>query len=249
MRARTVIAAAILALAPLAAPAQQGDALSMGQLRSPILTIDPERLFAETRYGQRIEAELRARVEALSAENERLRAELTAEERRLTERRPSIEVDAFRAEAEAFDARVQRIRAEQDAKQQALEQAVAQGRVAFQNAVRPVLAEIMLQSGAGVILDRNDVFLSAGLIEITDEAIVAVDAQFGDGTQAAPRNREGSDPQGAPDSGIGEAPADPATVPADGDAPASEGTEGPLSVPSGGSEAEEGTLPQEPSDG
>ena len=201
MRLRALATALLLGLA--SGPAWSQDDLSMGQVRSPILTIDVDRLVAETRYGERLGEDLQAQEEALAAENRRIEAELTAEEQSLTERRPTMEVEAFRAEAEAFDAKVQRIRAEQDAKEQALSDSVSQGRTEFLNAATPVLAQLMIDRGAAVILQRRDVFLSASLVDITDEAIAAIDAQLGDGTaqdpQAAP---DGEDP---PDEGSGEA--------------------------------------------
>lgn len=207
MRVRGWIAALLLALAPQAAPAQED--LSMGQVRSPILTIDTDRLLAETQYGRSLNEELRLRAEAFAAENERLRVQLTEEERRLTELRPTMEVDAFRAEAEAFDQRVQGIRAEQDAKERELEDAVSQSRGEFLNTVTPVLAQLMIDSGAAVLLERRQVILSAGLVEITDEAIAAIDAQIGTG--------EGAPEGGAP--GAGETPAGEAPEPLDGTGP------------------------------
>lgn len=179
MRLRALAAALLLGLASGPAPAQED--LSMGQVRSPILTIDVDRLLAETRYGKRLGERLNQREEDLAAENRRIEAELTQEEQSLTERRPTMEVEAFRAEAEAFDARVQRIRSEQDAKEQALSDSVEQGRTEFLNAATPVLAGLMIDSGAAVILQRRDVFLSASLVDITDEAIAAIDAQLGEG--------------------------------------------------------------------
>ncbi len=158
----------------------------MGQVQSPILTIDVDRLLAETRFGQRISEDLRRRSDALADENERLREQLTTEERALTTRRPTMEVEAFRAEAEAFDTRVQSIRAEQDAKQRQLEEAVARGREEFLNTASPVLARLIIDSSAAVILERRDVFLSVGLVDITDEAIAAIDAQLGEGRPQEP---------------------------------------------------------------
>ncbi|EYD77266.1 Outer membrane protein H precursor [Rubellimicrobium mesophilum DSM 19309] len=197
MRLRALVAALLLGLA--SGPAVAQDDLSMGQVRSPILTIDVDRLVAETRYGQRLGQDLKTQEEALAAENRRIEAELTAEESSLTERRPTMEVAAFRAEAEAFDAKVQRIRAEQDAKEQALSGAVNEGRTEFLNAATPVLAQLMIDRGAAVILQRRDVFLGASLIDITDEAVAAIDAQLGDG-----RTRGG---EAVPDSSGEEAPA------------------------------------------
>lgn len=201
---RALLVSACLALPAGTGAAQEG--LPLGQVQSPILTIDADRLIEGSLYGQRIAEDLGRRTEALAAENERLAQELQAEERSLTERRPLMEVEAFRAEAEAFDQRVQRIRAEQDAKQAALEDAVEQGRQVFLNAVSPVLARLMVESGAAVILERREVFLSAGLIDVTDEAIAAVDEALGDG-------RELVEPGAAPEA-PGPAPAPQPSEPA-----------------------------------
>ncbi len=176
-----MLRAAILALALAGAPWAASAQGAPEQVQSPILTIDLDRLLDVTRFGQRLADDLQARVDALDAENEQLRLELVEEERSLTERRPSMEVDAFRAEADAFDARVQRIRAEQDAKQAALAASVEQDRRTFLDAVTPILGRLMVDSGAVVILDQRDVFLRANAVDITDEAIAAIDAELGDG--------------------------------------------------------------------
>jgi Skp family chaperone for outer membrane proteins len=218
MRGLAWFAAALLALAPLGAAAQ--DDLSMGQVRSPVLTIDVDRLLTETRFGQRMAAELETQAQALRDENARLFGTLRAEELSLAERRPTMEVEAFQAEAEAFDARAQRIRLEQDDKELALNEAVAAGRQTLLNAATPVLARLMIDSGAAVILERRDVFLSAGLIDVTDEAIAAIDAELGDGQ----RNPEETPPD--------EAPA-PSPAPEDPGAPPDPGGERPPTEPAG----------------
>lgn len=180
MSVRALILLLLLSLAPRPAAAQEP--LARGQIQSPVLTIDAERLLAETRFGRRLAEDIRERAEALAAENERLQRELTEEERSLTERRPSMEMEEFRAEADAFDQRVQGIRADQDAKQSALEAELEEGRRGFLNAVTPVLGGLMIDLGAAVIMERRDVFLSASLVDITDEAVVEIDAQLGDGS-------------------------------------------------------------------
>ena len=89
---------------------------------------------------------------------------------------------AFRAEAEAFDEKVQGIRAAQDAKERALDDSLAAGRDNFFVAIRPILGQLMVENGAGAILDRRSVVLSVGRIDITDAAIAVIDATVGDGT-------------------------------------------------------------------
>jgi Skp family chaperone for outer membrane proteins len=179
--------AALLALAVMAGPGpgiaqdQPGGDLALGQVRSPVLTIDPERLYAESLFGQRIAAQVQADAAALDIENQRIEQALIEEERSLTLRRPTMEIDVFRAEAEDFDTRVQEIRRAQDAKERSLQQAMGQGQATFLEVATPILAEIMLGAGAAVILDRRSVFLGVGAVDITDQAIAAVNARIGDG--------------------------------------------------------------------
>jgi prephenate dehydrogenase len=45
-----------------------------------------------------------------------------------------------------------------------------------------VLGRLMIESGAAVILERRDVLLIASPVDITDEAIAAIDAELGDGS-------------------------------------------------------------------
>jgi Skp family chaperone for outer membrane proteins len=184
MRGLGAVAVALaLAVTPVAAQqAQPGGELSLGQVRSPVLTIDPERLYAESLFGQRVAAEIRTDAEALDRENQRIEQALTEEERGLTLRRPTMAVEEFRAAAEDFDSRVQAIREAQDAKERSLQQAVSQGQADFLEAATPILAEIMLDAGAAVILDRRSVFLGVGAVDITDRAIEAVNTRIGDGT-------------------------------------------------------------------
>lgn len=179
--------AALMLLGPGAALAQQQGAPgtaapeATAQLRSPVLTIDLDRLLAESLFGQRLSDDLRSETEALAAENRRIEAALTAEVESLTDRRPDMTVEDFRAEADAFDERVQGIRRAQDAKERALQEALARGREAFLEVATPILGRIMADSGAAVILDRRSVFLSVGIVDVTDEAIAAIDAELGDG--------------------------------------------------------------------
>ena len=163
---RQLLAAAALAVAaalPLAA-----------QQASPILTIDQDRLFAETRLGEEALAELERQAQDLAAENAEIEARLIAEEKDLTERRAELPADEFRALADAFDERVQRLRAEQDQKTRALTRNRDDARAAFFNEIAVILSEIVREQGALVVIDRRDVFLSADRIDITDEAIQRV---------------------------------------------------------------------------
>lgn len=182
---RMVFAIAI-ALA-MSGPARAQDStpptdLTLGQVQSPVLTIDVDRLFAASLFGQRAAEAIRLASEELAAENRQIEAALTDEERSLTLRRPTMTPEAFQAEAAAFDEKVQGIRAAQDAKESDLQLALSRNQDAFLQVATPVLGQMMRDSGAAVILDRRAIFLSLGAVDITDRAIGLIDSAIGDGS-------------------------------------------------------------------
>lgn len=94
----------------LPAPIEGAGQGSASQLRSPVLTIDADRIFEDTLFGKRIVEDLNVVGERLTAQNRRIEAELTSEENALTVQRATMEPEAFREAADAFDMRVQDIR-------------------------------------------------------------------------------------------------------------------------------------------
>lgn len=179
-----------LILACVAGPGLAQENQGTAVLRSPILTIDPEGLFAQTTFGQRVSQDMVQRSENLAAENRRIESALTQEEQSLAERRPSMDPSVFRAEADVFDTKVQGIRTAQDAKERELQQILSSEQDAFLAAIQPVLGAIMVEYGAVVVVDRRSVFLSAGLVDITDLAVARIDQTLGDGGETL-----GTDPE------------------------------------------------------
>ena len=161
-------------------------AQDLGVPVSAILTIDSERVFNFTIAGRQISKDLEARLAALGSENRRIEAELVAEELDLTERRATMDPIEFRVLADAFDEKVQRIRAEQDAKQRALQRLRDADRQSFIDTIAPILSGIGRERGAVVILERRNVLLSADNIDITEEAILRINAALG--AETAPDN-------------------------------------------------------------
>ncbi len=177
-----------------------------------VLTVDPERLFQDTRYGRRVVSELELEAADLQAENRRIEATLSAEERELTDRRPSLEPEEFRALADAFDARVERVRAEQDGKARDLQRARDQGQQTFFQSIGPILSALVSERGAAVLVDRRAVILSTETVDITDAAIRRIDAELGEGLAA----EDGSAlapaaPSGTPDAAAPTPPGNAAT--------------------------------------
>ncbi|MEM8654628.1 MAG: OmpH family outer membrane protein [Pseudomonadota bacterium] len=151
-------------------------------VRSPILTIDSERFYRDSAFGQRVLNDIEARTTELTEDNRTLEAELEAEEQSLTEQRADMDPETFRALADAFDARVEVIRRERDARSRVIADMLEKNRDRFLSASAPVLEEIMRDAGAAVILEQRSVFVSANAIDITDVAIARMNTVLGDGT-------------------------------------------------------------------
>jgi len=169
-------ALALVLMTTAISPAQEASAPE-----SPVLVIDPERLFEETDFGKRVIAEREALAAELQTENRRIEAELIAEELDLTERRANMSVDEFRQLADAFDEKVSRIRTEQDGKARELQRSLESGQQQFFRLIGPVLLEIVKQRNASVLLDSRNVFLSAESVDITGAAIALTNSRLQSG--------------------------------------------------------------------
>ncbi len=143
--------------------------------------VDQERMFQESRFGQRVLSEIDRRSEALASENRRIEAELTGEERALTDERPDLAPEVFRERAAAFDDKVTRIRSEQDAKARALASYQEEERQAFVRAAAPILADLLADLDAAVLLDRRVVLSVADRADVTERAVERIDAALADG--------------------------------------------------------------------
>lgn len=151
------------------------------QVTPSIITVDVDRLFTQSEFGQRIGQDYTDGREMLALENRRIANALRDEELELATRRPDMDPAVFRQEAEAFDNKAQGIRRAQDAKERELEDTLTLGRDQFLEAARPILGQLMVDRGAFAILDRRSVLLSLGSIDVTDTALERIDAAIGNG--------------------------------------------------------------------
>ncbi len=203
-RRSTIFRAAALGLAalfvsPLPAAAQVGAPLRPGEPAAAILVLNQDRLLSQTEFGQRIQREIEAASAALAAENRRIEAQLTEEELELTERRPTMPAEDFRVLADDFDLRVSGIRAAQDAKTRDLQSQADAARQTFFEEIVPVLLSLVEARGAAVLLDSRTVLLSAGSVDITDDAIAAIDEALGEGGEEPMISILGLSPTPAPE--------------------------------------------------
>lgn len=166
-------------------------------LQSPVLTIDPDRLFTGSKFGQRVEREYEDAARQLASENRSIESQLTAEERDLTDRRPKLAPEEFRKQADAFDAKVEGIRASQAAKTGDLDRRREAERQRFLQSALPILGDLVRETGAVAILNTQAIFLAFRSIDITDRAIQRIDEKIGDGAQLEPAPGDASAPSPA----------------------------------------------------
>ncbi|MGY6549038.1 MAG: OmpH family outer membrane protein [Roseinatronobacter sp.] len=150
--------------------------------QTALRTLDDDRFFRQSLFGQRVAGEIERASRALEAENDRLLAELTAREDELTDLRAQMTVEDFRAAATAFDIEAERIRRDQAEKRQRLVQFEEAERRRFFALSTPILREALDISGGQVLIDARAIIIGLPEIEITDLAVDIMDDTVGDGT-------------------------------------------------------------------
>lgn len=183
-------AAAFLPAAPV--HGQQSFGFSLGETvgatpnsaGQALRTIDDERLFRDSQFGRRVAEEIETASRALEAENDQLLEELTAREAELTEQRAEMTVEAFRAAANAFDIQAEEIRRSQAEKRQRLVQFEESERRRFFGVTTQVLQDVLEDVGGQVLIDARAVIIGLPGMDMTDDAIAAMDDAIGDGGPA-----------------------------------------------------------------
>lgn len=174
---RRIAAGFVLAFALMVGPVASV-AQDVGVVQSPIVLLDPERLFEQTKLGKSLAAAVEAERLELIALNRKLEGELESEEKALTEKRANTTPEEFRDLADAFDAKVQQIRRDSERRARDLERNRERAPRDFLRQVEPILVALMRETGAVAVLDRRSVLLSADVVNITELAIQRIDRAF-----------------------------------------------------------------------
>lgn len=146
-----------------------------------VVVVDPNRLFAETLFGQTISQQLEAEADILASKNREIEESLRAEERQLTEQRSNMSPENFRDTAEAFDQKVQAIRRERTELARELEDKRASAEARFLATAQGVLVELMNERGANILLDMRSIILRDNAVDITNAAVRKIDEAIGRG--------------------------------------------------------------------
>lgn len=144
-------------------------------------SIDEERLFRESQFGQRVLESIDSASRALEDENATLLAELTAREEELTDLRDTLDPEEFRAQAEAFDQRAEMIRQGQAQKLSRFSQFEESERRRFFSQTGEILRQVLDEEGAQILITSGAVIVGVPEMDMTDAAIAAINDAIGDG--------------------------------------------------------------------
>ena len=149
-----------------------------GSDSSSVYTVDLNKLLRSTIFGKKIISENSAAKQLLQKENETLETKLLLEEKELSELRKIISTKDFRTKALAFDEKVSKIRSEQAKKEEFLISDIRKKEAEFFKNIYPILFKVLSESGGKVLLDQRNVIFRDKSVDITDEAIKAVDKLY-----------------------------------------------------------------------
>lgn len=194
---RLIAVVAALVLAGPALAQEMGTPLANGApaVQVPFVTLDDERMFAESAYGKALLTALAAEQAVLATENRAIESELARRELELTERRPGLPSAEFRLLADAFNTEVQQHRSVQLAKERAIYERHELARQRYREVANQLLAVVMAERGALAILVEDAILLGFRDLDITDVAIARMDELIGDGA-ALPTGAEEAQPSG-----------------------------------------------------
>ncbi|WP_435258810.1 OmpH family outer membrane protein [Thioclava sp. FR2] len=184
---------ATLTLAQTTEPTATEPVQQDGVLQLPFVTIDKDRLYAESEPGKAAQAAFDEDSAALIAENRRLEAALEQEERDLTARRASLPAAEFQKLAQEFDAKVEDLRTAQDTKSRNLTRRRDEDRQIFFERSIPVLGQLMVDLNAVAIIDRTAIILTYDQLDVTDLAIERLNADYAAQSDASEAPASGDD--------------------------------------------------------
>jgi Skp family chaperone for outer membrane proteins len=180
--------------APAAIPFDTIDPLAQSsRFQSQVLTINQQRLFEESDFGKSSLSRLEKDSRGLQAEIRKIESDLEIEERLLTERRATLSPDDFQPLARAFDDKVEKIRAAWGAKDRDLKRQREQDQQTFFESAVPILADLMQEMGAVLLVDQSSVILSLDRVDITQTAMDRINARLSSPTAPEANPESGSD--------------------------------------------------------
>jgi len=142
----------------------------------PIVFVDPRVVLEQSLSGQLVLEQNRAARAVLQAEADAISVAFEQEELEIAARRALLTREAFNQLATDFDRRVRAARADQDRKGQVIIAETEARERAFTDKLNPIYAEILSELGAAAVIDLRNVILANARLDISQEVIRRLDS-------------------------------------------------------------------------
>lgn len=145
---------------------------------SVILVVSMETLFTQSKAAQSLRTQMIAAGKKLQAEDKSGKDAIEADFKKLSEQRSLLTQEDLQKKAQAIQERGAKHEMSMRSKGQALEMGsqVARGKIA--EALGPIFADIMKAHGGSVMIDRAAVVAGGVDLDVTAEALKALDAKL-----------------------------------------------------------------------
>lgn len=165
---------------PATAPAQaqqgEADAARSAAAGGEILVVSLEKIRNQSKASKSLAAQSAAIREQLNRDFREQQRALAAEEKALVALRSTLEPDAFEARAARFEQQVRALKKMRRDQSLALRQALRQANEKVDRVLQPILAALMAERKAVIMIDNRDVVISATSLDVTQNAINRLDA-------------------------------------------------------------------------
>lgn len=170
-----VFLACLMGYSPIAASAQ--DQGADPSIKPVVLIVDMQKVQRDSAAAKSVREQstaIRLDIEKTIAAREAL---IRTEEKELAELREKLSADEFRERVRQFETKVFANRDFAQGESAKLQAALSDASTRLRGKIAPILATLMKERGAQVMLDSSQVVLSIGRLEITNEVIERLDAE------------------------------------------------------------------------
>lgn len=143
-----------------------------------ILIINSEQLFAQSKVGQNVREQIQKLSQQLQSESTKAEESLKKEAVKLRDQRALLKEEDFAKKVQAFQQKEQATQQKFQEKGQALQIGANIARNKIEQAIRPIFADILKAHGANILLDQSNVLAGGVDLDVTAEAVKALDAKM-----------------------------------------------------------------------
>ncbi len=159
---------------PQAIQAQPGEALPPQR----IAVIEGARIMRDSKVGKDIQRQVEAYGKAAEADVNQRKSALQAEQKQLQQQESILSASAKAQKEKEFNAKVADFEKYSSNKEQLIQGGIYQAQQAVNEKMRDIMAALMKEHGATMLMDKGMFMSVAGNAEVTDEAISRLDAEM-----------------------------------------------------------------------